>query len=196
MPGDVRFVNQNGDTLINDDDKVMIGDPNPDIIFGFQLNAEYKGFYVQVSANGAAGHQIAKSTRSFADSPRNNYTTDDVANRWQGEGTSNSWPRLTGAAHRNTQMVSDIYIEDGDFLRISNITLGYDLNLLWANSPLKQTRVYVTGQNLFTFTKYSGMDPEVGYGPEDAGGNKWATGIDLGLYPSSRTYMIGLSAKF
>jgi hypothetical protein len=136
------------------------------------------------------GHQIAKSYRSFHDSPRNNYTTD-VYDRWHGEGTSNEMPRLLGASHRNTSFISDIYIEDGDYLRISNITLGYDLNRLWAGSPLKQARVYVTAQNMFTFTKYSGMDPEVGYGPDS-----WSSGIDLGLYPASKTYMIGLSAKF
>lgn len=189
-PGDMRFVNQNGDSLINDEDKVMIGDPHPDFVFGFQFDAEYKGLYFLISANGAAGHQIAKSYRSFNDSPRNNYTTD-IYGRWHGEGTSNTMPRLLGSSHRNTQYISDLYIEDGDYLRINNITIGYDINRLWSKSPLKQMRVYFTGKNLVTFTKYSGMDPEVGYGPDS-----WSSGIDLGLYPASKTYMVGLNVIF
>ncbi len=193
QPGDVRFVDQNNDSLINDDDKVMIGDPNPDFIFGFQLNVEYKGIYLQVSANGQAGNQIAKSYRSFGDSPLNNYTTDIYEKRWHGEGTTNKYPRLYGSPNVSTRYVSDLYIENGDFLRINNLTIGYDLNRLWANSPLGQVRLYVSAKNLITFTKYSGMDPEVGYGPDT---DPWASGIDLGLYPASKTYMIGISAKF
>ena len=192
IPGDFRFVNQNGDSLINEDDKVMIGDPNPDFVFGFQFNVDYKGIYLLVSANGAAGHQIAKSYRSYADSPRQNYTSD-IYNRWHGEGTSNEFPILLGAPNRSTVFVSDFYIEDADYLRINNITIGYDVNRLFPGSPLGQAKLYFTGQNLLTFTKYSGMDPEVGYGPDEYG---WAKGIDLGLYPLAKTYMIGLSVKF
>jgi len=195
QPGDLRYVNQNGDSIINEDDKVMLGDPNPDFIFGFQLNAEYKGFYVQISANGAAGHQIAQSYRSFADGTLQNYTTD-VYERWHGEGTSNTMPRLVDQTGTKETFISDIFIHDADYLKISNITVGYDLNRLFPSSPLSQARVYFTGQNLLTFTKYNGMDPEVGYSPEDEYGNTWGSGIDLGLYPASKSYMVGLSVKF
>lgn len=190
VPGDLRFVDQNKDGKINDDDKVMIGDPNPDFIFGLQFTADYKGFSFLINANGKAGHQIAKSYRSFADSPRQNYTKD-VYNRWHGEGTSDRYPRLTFKTHRNMTNISDIYIEDADFLRIGNITLGYDFKQLLKRLPIEQLRLYVTARNILTLTNYSGMDPEVGYGP-----TPWASGIDLGLFPSSKTYMIGVNVKF
>jgi TonB-linked SusC/RagA family outer membrane protein len=193
-PGDLRFVDQNKDGVLNDNDKVMIGDPNPDYILGIQLNFDYKGLFLNATANGAFGQQIAKSYRSFADSYKNNYTTD-ILGRWHGEGTSNKIPRLNSAPHRNTQYISDLYIQDGDYLRISNITVGYDFKKLFKALPFVETRLYVTGKNLYTFTKYDGMDPEIGYG--DSGSQYgWASGVDLGLYPSARTFLVGLSLKF
>jgi TonB-dependent starch-binding outer membrane protein SusC len=192
QPGDLRFVDQNSDGKINELDKVMIGDPNPDYIFGLQFTADYKGFSFLINANGKSGMQVAKSYRSFADSPRQNYTKD-VYNRWHGEGTSNRYPRLTFVTHVNMTTISDIYIEDADYVKISNITFGYDFKQLLKKLPIEQLRLYVTAKNIHTFTKYSGMDPDVGYGPEDTG---WSSGIDLGLYPSSKSYMIGLNVKF
>ncbi len=197
-PGDVRFVDENGDGEIEELDKVMIGDPNPDVIFGLQFNAEFKGFYMQLVGNGEAGHQIVKSYRS-PDSPRQNFTTD-ILDRWHGEGTSNNIPRVTYIAHPNFTYVSDLYIEDADFFRISNLTIGYNFNQLIKRLPFEQTRLYFAARNLVTFTKYSGMDPEVGYGPTDDDNPEddypWASGIDLGLYPVARTFMVGLSIKF
>jgi hypothetical protein len=197
--GDIRFVDQNNDGQINTDDKVMIGDPNPDYVFGLQISAEYKGVYLQATGNGQAGHQIAKSYRSFADSYQQNYTTD-VYNRWHGPGTSNKMPRLVEGTHRNNQNISDIYIENGDFFRINNITLGYDLKNLIKKMSFPELKIYVSGQNIYTFTKYSGMDPEVAYAPEDsqnkANDFSWGSGIDLGFYPACRTYLVGLSVKF
>lgn len=189
-PGDVRFVDQNKDGSIDELDKVMIGNPNPDFIFGFQLNADYKGAYVQVTANGMAGHQIALSYRSYHDGIRQNYTTD-VYERWHGKGTSDRMPRLQAVPHRNTGNISDIFIHDGDFLRISNLTIGYDLSYALKWIPFQETKLYFTVRNLATFTKYRGMDPEVGYGPDS-----WSSGIDLGLYPSARTISGGVSIKF
>lgn len=192
QPGDLRWVDQNKDGKINELDKVMIGDPNPDYILGVQLNAEYKGFSIDATFNGAFGQQIAKSYRSFADSYKNNYTTD-VFKRWHGEGTSNKYPRLSSTPNRNSQNLSDLYIQNGDYLKISNVTVGYDLKQIFPKMFLKQARIYLTAKNLYTFTKYDGMDPEVGYGSNDY---SWASGIDLGLYPSARTYLMGVSLKF
>src|SRR5690606_23184217 len=127
----------------------------------------------------------------FADSPLQNYTTE-IFGRWHGEGTSNRLPRLTNGSHTNQQYVSDIYIEDGDFVKIQNITLGYDLKNILPNIPFGQARIYLTAQNLHTFTKYSGQDPEIGYGYDQS----WVSGIDLGFYPQPRTYLIGLNLKF
>jgi TonB-linked outer membrane protein, SusC/RagA family len=191
QPGDVIFVDTNGDGAITDADKVQIGNPHPDFTAGFNLSLAYKGIDLNVTAFGAFGHQIAKSYRSFADSPLQNYTTE-VFQRWHGEGTSNRYPRLTNGSHTNTQYISDIYIEDGDFVKIQNVTLGYSFKSLFPNLPLGQARLYVSAQNLYTFTGYSGMDPEIGYGDEQG----WVSGIDLGFYPSPRNIIIGLNVNF
>lgn len=189
QPGDVKFVDVDGDGVITQADRTEIGDPNPDMTYGLTLSANWKGFDFALTATGVAGNQIAKSYRSFADSYKNNYTTD-IFNRWHGEGTSNTYPRLLAGSHINTSYISDIYIEDGDYLRISNITFGYDFKRLLKKLPVSQLRAYASVQNLYTFTGYSGMDPEVGYGPG------FSKGIDLGFYPSARTVMFGLSVNF
>ncbi len=191
QPGDVIFTDTNGDGAITDADKVQIGNPHPDFTAGFNLSLGYKGVDLSVTAFGAFGHQIAKSYRSFADSPLQNYTTE-VFQRWHGEGTSNRYPRLTNGSHTNQQYVSDIYVEDADFVKIQNVTLGYNFKSIFSNLPLGQARIYVSAQNLYTFTGYSGMDPEIGYG-DDRG---WVSGVDLGFYPSPRNFIIGLNVNF
>ena len=191
QPGDVIFLDTNGDNNVTPDDKTMIGNPHPDVRIGFGINIEYKGFDFAVTAKGAFGQQILKSYRSFADNEFHNYT-DRILTRWNGEGTSNLLPRLTAGNTTNRINISEIYIEDGDFVKIQNVTLGYDFKKLMPNVPLGQARLYVTARNLFTFTDYSGMDPEVGYGNEQP----FVSGIDLGFYPSPRSYMIGVNLKF
>ena len=187
-PGDFRFVDQNHDGIINDEDKIMLGDPNPDFNWGLQIYAEYKGVYLNFTGIGQAGMQVAKSYRSW-NTQYGNYTTD-VFTRWHGEGTSETYPKVSSSANQNMLQMSDFFIEDADFFRISNLTIGYNFGDLhfW---PLASTKIYFTAKNLYTFTSYSGMDPEVGYGPD-----KWSSGIDLGLYPMSRTYLVGLSINF
>jgi len=151
--------------------------------------------------HGAFGQQILKSYRSFAGSRHENYTTE-VFERWHGEGTSNRFPRLTSGTNTNDINVSDLYIENGDYVKIQNLSLGYDFKKLFKRIPLTQARLYFAVQNLYTFTKYSGMDPEVGYNPSytnSTGGttsDSWANGIDLGLYPSPRTILVGVNLKF
>ena len=191
QPGDLIFVDSNNDGKITEGDRTQIGNPHPDFTMGLNLNFSYKGFDLNITGAGAFGQQIAKSYRSFADSPLQNYTTD-IFGRWTGEGTSNKLPRLTSGSHTNWQNISDIYIEDGDYLKIQNLTIGYDFKKLFPTMPLGQARLYLTAQNLFTFTGYSGMDPEIGYGYDKS----WVSGIDLGYYPSPRTYMVGVNLKF
>lgn len=192
-PGDVKFVDQNLDGVIDDLDKVMIGSPLPDFEMGLQLNVEYKGIYANATLVGKFGMQVMQSYRSFADNFTQNYTTQ-IFGRWHGEGTSNRIPRLGYASTRNTNLISDIFVHDADFLRISNVVVGYRLgNLLKNLNWIKGASVYASVSNLHTFTKYDGMDPDVGYSPD---GFPWATGADLGLYPLPRTVMFGASVTF
>lgn len=190
-PGDVMWVDRDHNGVIDENDQGMIGNPHPDVNLGLNLNASYKGFDLSITMNGAFGHQIMRSYRSYVDLTRQNYTSE-IFGRWHGEGTSNKLPRLTSGTHSNWQYNSDLFMENGDFMRMQNITIGYDFKKLFKSLPLKQLRLYVTAQNLFTITAYSGMDPEVGYG----GYQDWVSGIDLGFYPSSRTYMVGANIKF
>ncbi len=191
QPGDVIFVDTNGDGVVTPDDKTMIGNPHPDFRIGFGLNFEYKGFTLAVTGKGAFGHQILQSYRSFADNEYHNYTVD-ILDRWHGEGTSNKLPRMSAGNTTNRINVSQIYIEDGDFVKIQNLTVGYDFKNVMPRLPFGEARLYLTGRNLLTFTDYSGMDPEVGYGDDQP----FVSGIDLGFYPSPRTYLIGINLKF
>lgn len=191
-PGDVKFVDRNGNGTIDADDRTMIGNPHPDYTMGLSLNASWKGFDISITGNGTFGNEIAQSYRDYAMSALENYTMDIVKDRWHGEGSSNKYPRLTSTPHINWTYVSDIYIQKGDYFRISNLTLGYDFTKLFKSLPFQQIRLYGTVQNLYTFTNYNGFDPEVGYG----GGNNWSSGIDLGYYPGARTFIIGANIKF
>ncbi|TRZ45080.1 SusC/RagA family TonB-linked outer membrane protein [Robertkochia solimangrovi] len=191
-PGDVKFVDQNQDGVIDEADKVELGSPLPDFELGIQLNAEYKGFYANATMAGKFGMQVMQSYRSFADSPTQNYTTQ-IFQRWHGEGTSDRIPRLSSVSNRNTNYVSDIYMHDADYLRISNLTVGYSLrNQLKNVNYISDIKVYMAVNNLYTFTGYDGMDPEVSFGHDAS----WASGIDLGLYPLPRTVMFGLNVDF
>lgn len=193
-PGDVRFVDQNQDGVIDESDKTMLGSPLPDYEVGLQLNAEYKGFYVNTTLTGKLGMQVMQSYRSFADNFDQNYTTD-IFNRWHGEGTSNKLPRLSSVSNRNTNWISDIYMQDADYLRISNLTVGFKLGQYLKDVDyIKEVNIYASVNNLYTFTKYDGMDPDVSYGGNDD--TTWASGVDLGLYPLPRTVMLGLSVDF
>lgn len=192
LPGDVRFVDLNGDGVIDSRDKTMIGNPNPDLTYGINLNLGYKGFDFAVSLYGVSGNQVFDGIRDFS-RPLSNYTTE-ILGRWHGEGTSNRIPRMTLGtdANQNWTRSSDLFVKDASFLRVRSINLGYDLKkILLRNLPIQQLRLYVSGTNLFTFTKYNGMDPEIGYGPVG-----WASGVDIGTYPQPRTFIAGLSARF
>lgn len=186
QPGDVIYVDQNHDGTIDDNDKIDLGNGTPDFTYGFNLGFSYKNFDFSLNAYGAAGNQIVQSLRN--QSTKANYTSA-ILERWTGEGTSNRMPRVTDT-NINWQF-SDLYIQDGDYLRISNITLGYDFAKLINLKAISQARLYVQVQNAFTFTKYDGMDPEIGYGTSD-----WVSGIDLGYYPRPRTFLVGVNLKF
>ena len=203
QPGDCIWDDWNGDGVItyavgkdadgNDlCDRHEIGNPNPDVLLGVNLGCSWKGFDFAVNGAGAFGQQIMRSYRSFSDAPYQNYDTT-IFNRWHGEGTSNTQPRISATGHQNTNWVSERYMENADYFKIKTVTLGYDFKHIWKACPLQQLRFYVQAQNLFTITGYTGLDPEVG---NTAGGSSWASGIDLGLYPPSRTFLVGASIKF
>lgn len=189
QPGDLIYVDQNHDGVIDEDDKTMIGDPNPDYRLGFGFNLGYKGLDLSVTTQGAFGQQLFYGYRD---------NTTDALDHWRGEGTNYRFPRKATSA-KLTGNVTDIDIENGSYLKIQNITLGYDFKKLFPNMPLQQARLYISAQNLFTFTKYPGMDPEVGYGGGDYTtntSNAWVSGIDVGSYPSARTFLIGVNLKY
>lgn len=188
-PGDVKYYDVNHDGKIDEDDKVDLGNGIPDFTYGFNAGFEWRGLDFNMQWSGAAGQQIVQSYRNHANAQAN-YTTE-ILNRWTGEGTSNKIPRVT-TSNINWEF-SDLYIHDGDFLRLSNVTVGYDFARLTKakTGAFKQLRLYAQAQNLLTFTKYNGMDPEIGYGTDG-----WVSGVDLGYYPRPRTLLVGLNIKF
>lgn len=194
QPGDVKYIDVDHNGVIDDNDKVNLGNGMPDFTFGINLGFEYKGLDFSILANGAAGQQIVQSYRQHANKYAN-YTTA-ILDRWTGEGTSNRIPRVT-EQNINWQF-SDLFVQDADYLRISNITIGYDFTKLIKPKfrIFSQARIYAQVQNAFTFTKYDGMDPEIGYGPEGDNGQGWASGIDVGYYPRPRTFLFGVNLKF
>lgn len=193
-PGDLKFVDVNHDGKIDANDKTELGDPNPDVTMGFGFNIGYKGFDLSATAYGAFGQQVMRSWRKFTDGQYENYTTE-VYKYWHGEGTSNKYPRLApGNTGPNWQQISDIYCENASYLRLQNLTVGYDFKSIWKSCPFEQLRLYFTAQNLFTITGYDGMDPENGMALNSS--EPWVTGVDVGNYPSPRTYLIGVNIKF
>lgn len=191
QPGDVKYIDVNHDGVIDDNDKVDLGNGMPDFTYGFNISFDYKGFDFSLNAYGSVGNKIVQSYRNHT-SPKSNYTTA-ILDRWTGEGTSNTMPRVTDS--NINWLFSDLYIHDGDYLRISNITVGYDFARLWQHRAFNQCRLYVQVQNPFTFTKYNGMDPEIGYGPS-TDSNNWVSGVDYGYYPRPRTVLFGVNLKF
>lgn len=186
-PGDVKYIDVNQDGVIDDNDKVNLGNGMPDFTYGFNLGLGYKGFDFSLQASGAAGQQIVQSYRNFTNKYAN-YTTA-ILQRWTGEGTSNKIPRVT-EQNINWQF-SDLFIQNGDYLRITNITLGYDFSRFVKHKFISQACLYAQLQNAFTFTKYEGMDPEIGYGTDG-----WVSGIDVGYYPRPRTVLFGVNLTF
>jgi TonB-dependent starch-binding outer membrane protein SusC len=187
VPGDFRWKDVNGDGKITSDDREFLGSPIPKYTFGFTINLDYKNFDLLVFAQGASGNKIFQGLRRL-DIGNANFQTSALG-RWTGEGTSNTFPRLTtNDTNKNFNNPSDFYLEDGDYLRFKTIQLGYSLpSDAISKAGLSKTRIYLTAENLFTFTKYSGYDPEIGGG---------VMGIDRGFYPQARTFMLGVNLQF
>ena len=191
VPGDLRFVDQDGDGKINfndDSDKTMIGTPIPKVTLGYNINISYEGFDLSGNFFAALGQDIVRNyerQQPFAN--QLNYNID----RWTGENTTNVNPRLTTELNRNT-IFSDYFVEDGSFLRLKNLQVGYTFNpKLTQRVNINSTRIYVAANNLLTLTRYRGYDPDIG-----SAGGPLASGIDYGFYPQARTIMAGISLKF
>ena len=186
-PGDTRFVDINGDGQITSDDRTKIGKGTPDWNFGFNFNADWKGFDFNMFFQGVAGADIFDATYR-TDVTAGNYPTY-MLNRWTGEGTSNKYPILRAGDNTNWQ-VSDLYIVDGSYLRLKNISLGYTLpRNLTRQISIERLRFFVMAENLVTWTKYWGFDPEISSGGK-------SLGIDKGVYPQARIWTVGLNLTF
>ncbi len=186
VPGDVKYLDLDGSGYISGDDRTMIGNPNPDWTYGFSLDVFWKNFDLKTFFQGVAGNDIYRFYRraniTYANWGR------EWLNRWHGEGTSNRLPRLDeGDPHHNTTWVSDLFVEDGSFLRMKLLQLGYQLPVnVTRKAAIRKLRFYVQVENLFTVTNYTGYDPEVGT----------RRGFDGGTYPQARTFTVGANIVF
>ncbi len=190
-PGDFRFVDTNNDNKITSDDRTNIGNGVPDWSFGLNFDAEWKGIDLGVFFQGVSGVDVFDATYR-QDIASGNYPTW-VLQRWTGEGTSNTVPTLGDSKN---WVVSDMYVRDGSYLRLKNITLGYTLpRELTSKIGISRLRIYGRAENLFTWTKYWGFDPEIGAGwDNDAQKHRTeVSGVDYGVYPQARTYTIGFN---
>jgi TonB-linked SusC/RagA family outer membrane protein len=200
-PGDFRFEDLNGDGVINADDQKFIGNPTPAMTFGVNLNLGYKGFDLQASLVGSLGNDVVNANKGWWYSGSYNYNKisglENTA--WHGEGTSNTVPRITANDNnQNLTRFSNFYVEDGSYARVRNLQLGYTFRKEVSSAlHMASLRLYVSGQNLFTFTKYSGLDPEIGYGRSYTDASSALNrGVDLGNYPTNRTYLVGANIAF
>jgi TonB-dependent starch-binding outer membrane protein SusC len=198
-PGDVRFLDLTGDGIVNNNDRTNIGNSQPKVTYGLNANIAYKGFDLTIFFLGVGGVDIYNGDRMQGLNAFYNFNLyKEATGRWTEAGTSNSIPRLSFEDKNNNYRTSDMFVESGDFLRLKNVTLGYTLPKRVTDFlRMSQFRVYVTGQNIFTITGYSGMDPELGY----AGGNRSQVqyaqqNVDYAQYPQSRTVTIGATISF
>ncbi|HET6557437.1 MAG TPA: TonB-dependent receptor [Prolixibacteraceae bacterium] len=198
-PGDVKFKDQNGDSQIDNNDRVFLGSAIPKIFAGANLSANYKNFDVSMFFQGSFGnkiyvqinHDIEGFYRGFAVTQR--YFDE----RWTGDGSSNSQPRPSWTSKSNNARPSSRFLEDGSYVRLKNLQIGYTIpQETLAGFGMEQVRVYLSGTNLLTFTKYSGLDPEMTVSDNSRGEGDTAAGIDWGTYPSAMTIMLGLNINF
>ncbi len=197
QPGDIRFVDQDGNKLINADDKVNIGNPYPDFTYGLNLTAAYKKFDFNCFFTGVQGNDIFNATKFELQAMQRlfNASTDVIGRSIVANGVvtnpSATLPRALGAS-QNWATASDRYVEDGSYTRLKNITVGYTFGGTAFDKYFSKLRLYVSAQNLITITNYSGLDPEVAR----ADGNANSAGIDLGRYPQPKSVIFGLDVTF
>jgi len=194
--GDIRYVDINGDGIIDTKDRTDIGDPIPDATMGFNVQLNYKNLDFAVYTFASIGNDMVRNyERVLSDANRLDYVLD----RWTGEGTSTTVPKVTTGATTNN-VLSDYFVEDASYLRIQNVQLGYTLNpQVTQKAGITKLRLYAGVNNLYTFTKYKGFDPGASSGPTNQDGvsqSPIGAGIDYGFYPVPRTYLLGLNINF
>lgn len=193
-PGSWKFQDTNGNGVVTNDDRVVIGDPTPDFIFGWNNDISYKNLSLSIFIQGVVGNEVMNLDRLFLASGRtaNNALLEWYENRWTPENPHNL-VRYPGNNAQNNLKPNSAVIEDGSYVRVKNLTLGYDLPSKWLSAVnMRQARIYVIGTNLLTFTNYSGFDPETNV----FGGNNIGQGVDFGSYPRQRTYTVGIRLGF
>jgi len=191
-PGDVRFKDLNGDGVLDAKDRTMIGNPWPNFVYGFTANLGYKGFDFSLFLQGSQGNDVMNIQKYDTESGTGFYnaTKGFIDKSWSGEGSTDQFHKISQNQGLNNS-VSDYFVEDGSYLRIKNLQLGYTFtNKLLEKAKITQLRFYVGAQNLLTLTGYSGLDPEIG------SSDPKLTGIDQGYYPQARTLMTGINLKF
>lgn len=191
-PGDVRFVDENGDGVIDGNDRVNLGNPNPNVTGGIQASLSYKSFDFSANFTGVFGVSLYNADRMQGIDPTypfNMYT--ETINRWTGPGTSNTIPRMTLDRANDNYRTSDLFIESGNYFSLKNATLGYTFPISFVKrASFNSVRIYTTGQNIFMLTKYKGYTPELGY----TDGNL-QRGVDVAQYPSVRKITFGVTIK-
>lgn len=195
-PGDFKYADLDGDGTISSTDRTWLGNPIPDWLFGFNVSAGYKNFDLTVFAQGVAGNKIFQGYRRL-DITNANYMSTAL-NRWTGPGTSNDYPRLIdGDPNGNFSNPTSFYLQNGSYLKIRSLRLGYTVPRSLTNSiGFSRIYVYVSGDNLLTLTKYNGFDPEIGGSLGLGTGNANNYGVDNGVYPSARSFQVGLNVGF
>ena len=198
-PGDVKYKDVSGDGIINEDDRSFVGSPLPKFTYGLTGNIQYKSFDLNLFFQGVSGNKLYNQVLTDIEGFYRpfNLTERVVTGSWTGEGSSNTFPRLSWTGASNNKRPSTRFLEDGSYLRLKNIQLGYKINEKFlARAGMSSVRIYASGQNLLTFTKYTGLDPEMYTNNNSFGEGARAVGIDWGTYPSARTFTIGLNANF
>ena len=191
-PGDVRYLDLNGDDVIDDADRTKIGNPWPGVVYGLSLGGSWRGFDLNMFFQGSQGNDVMNMTLYDFESGTGymNAREDFLERAWNGEGSTDKYHRISADQGQN-QLISDYFVEDGSYLRLKNLQLGYNFcDRLLKIKGISYLRLYVSAQNLFTLTKYSGLDPEIG------SANATMSGIDQGFYPQARTWTVGLNIKF
>lgn len=192
QPGDFKFADVNNDGSLTDADRKFIGNPNPKLVYGFNLGANYKGFDIVAYFQGVLGNDIYNSVKLMAPPGYQNTLAAAYTDAWKQEGDHASYPRISLTNANDNFRASSWYVESGSYLRLQNLQIGYSLptSIIKKSHALSSCRIYIGGQNILTVTKYSGPDPDIGVS------SPLNIGYDPVRYPSGRTFTVGLNAQF